>query len=104
VADEPYQHAVLARLRVHADRRGGVLNRFGRHRLQAYRLTADEASLYREYIAYLARRHMLDFDDLIAKTADLLKQRSDVADALAARGTTSSWTSSRTSMRRSTRS
>src|SRR5439155_25355059 len=41
--------------------------------------------LYREYASYLARRHMLDFDDLIAKTAALLQQRSDVADALAAR-------------------
>src|SRR6267378_8141416 len=84
LADEPYQSAVLARLKVHADRRGGVLNRFGRHRLQEYRLTADEAGLYREYASYLARRHMVDFDDLIAKTATLLKQHGDVADALAA--------------------
>lgn len=85
VADEHYQHAVLARLRVHADRRSGVLNRFGRHRLQEYRLTSDEASLYREYASYLARRHMLDFDDLIMKTAALLKDRSAVADTLAGR-------------------
>jgi DNA polymerase III epsilon subunit family exonuclease len=85
VADEHYQHAILARLRVHADRRGGVLNRFGRQRMQDYRLTADEARLYREYAAYLAQRHMVDFDDLITKTAELLKRRSDVADALAAR-------------------
>jgi len=85
LADEPYQSAVLARLKVHADRRGGVLNRFGRHRLQEYRLTADEAGLYREYASYLARRHMVDFDDVIAKTAALLKQHGDVADALAAR-------------------
>ena len=85
VADEPYQNAVLARLKVHPDRRSGVLNRFGRHRLQEYRLTSDEASLYREYASYLARRHMLDFDDLIMKTAALLKDRSAVADTLAGR-------------------
>ncbi len=85
VADEPYQNAVLARLKVHPDRRGGVLNRFGRHRLQEYRLTPDEASLFREYAAYLARRHMLDFDDLIGKTWALFKARSDVADRVAAR-------------------
>jgi len=85
VADEHYQHAVLARLKVHSDRRSGVLNRFGRHRLQDYRLTSDEASLYREYASYLARRHMLDFDDLIMKTAALLKDRSAVADTLAGR-------------------
>ena len=85
VADEHYQHAVLARLRVQTERRGGVLNRFGRHRLQEYRLTADEASLFREYTSYLARRHMLDFDDLIFQTARLLSNRSSVADTLAAR-------------------
>jgi DNA polymerase III epsilon subunit family exonuclease len=85
VADEHYQSVILGRLRVPAERRGGMLNRFGRHRLQEYRLTTDELRLYREYAAYLARRHMLDFDDLIAQTSALLRARSDVADALAAR-------------------
>jgi len=85
VADEPYQSAILARLKVAPERRGGVLTRFGQHRLGDYRLTADEARLFREYVSYLARRHMIDFDDMIAKTAVLLKTRSDVADALAAR-------------------
>ncbi len=85
IADEPYQSAILGRLRVHPDRRGGVLNRFGRHRLSEYRLTPDEAKLYREYASYLARRHMVDFDDLISRTAGLLRERSDVADALASR-------------------
>jgi len=85
VADEPYQSAILARLKVAPERRGGVLTRFGQHRLGDYPLTADEARLFREYVSYLARRHMIDFDDMIAKTAALLKTRSDVADALAAR-------------------
>ena len=85
VADEPYQNAVLARLKVHKDWRGGMLVRFGLHRLVDYRLAADEASLYREYASYLARRHMVDFDDLIAKTAALFRNRSDIADTLAAR-------------------
>ena len=85
VADEHYQHAVLARLRVPTERRSGVLTRFGRHRLQEYKLTPDEARLFREYASYLARRHMLDFDDLIMKTAALLKDRSSVADTLAGR-------------------
>ncbi len=85
VADEPYQSTILARLKVPLDRRGQMLIRFGRHRLQEYRLAPDEARLFREYASYLARWHMLDFDDMIAKTAALLKARSDVADALAAR-------------------
>ena len=85
VADEPYQHGVLSRLKIRKERRGGVLVRFGLHRAVDYRLTAEEASLYREYTSYLARRHMVDFDDLIAKTAALLKNRGDIADTLAAR-------------------
>ena len=85
VADEPYQTAILARLKVPLERRGAVLIRFGLHRLQEYRLTAEEARLFREYAAYLARRHMIDYDDMIAKTAALLTRRSDIADALAAR-------------------
>src|SRR6266568_2089896 len=85
VADEEYQRIVLGRLGVHAKRRGGLLTLFTRRRLQDYRLTAGDESVYREYAAYLARRNMLDFDDLIARTATLFRERSDVADAVAAR-------------------
>ena len=85
VADEEYQRIVLGRLGVHAKRRGGLLTLFTRRRLQDYRLTAGDESVYREYAAYLARRNMLDFDDLIARTATLFRERGDVADAVAAR-------------------
>ena len=85
VADEVYQKTILGRLKVGPDRRSGVLTRFGLHRLVEYRLTADEASLFREYTSYLARRHMIDYDDMIAKTALLFKTHSDIADAVAAR-------------------
>jgi DNA polymerase III epsilon subunit family exonuclease len=80
VADEPYQHVVLGRLRVPTERRGGILNRFGRHRLQGYTLQPDEARLFREYCAWLAHRNMVDFDELITKAeplADLIAQRWD---------------------------
>src|SRR6266566_811440 len=85
VADEEYQRIVLGRLGIHAKRRGGLLTLFARRRLQDYRLTAGDESVYREYAAYLARRNMLDFDDLIARTATLFRERGDVADAVAAR-------------------
>lgn len=85
VADEVYQHTILARLKVGPDRRGGVLTRFGRHRLGDYRLTADEAGLFREYVSWLVRRHMIDYDDMIAKTALLFTNNSDMADAVALR-------------------
>src|SRR2546421_583619 len=85
VADEQYQKVILGRLHVPLEQRGSLLNRFGRHRVQAYDLTADDARLYREYTAWLAHRNMLDFDDLVAKAAELVRTRGDVADAIAAR-------------------
>ncbi len=38
IADEQYQDVILHRLRVPAERRGGMLSRFGRHRFQQYKL------------------------------------------------------------------
>src|SRR5882762_6716376 len=85
VADEQYQKVILGLLHVPLEQRGSLLNRFGRHRVQAYELTADDARLYREYSAWLAHRNMLDFDDLVAKAEELVRTRGDVADAIAAR-------------------
>lgn len=85
VADEAYQRVILARLHVHPDRRGPMLNRFSRHRVQDYALAADEARLFREYAAWLAHRNMVDFDDLIVKAAALLRGHADIGDAVAAR-------------------
>src|SRR5438876_500894 len=85
VADEQYQKVILGRLHVPLEQRGPLLNRFSRHRVQAYDLTADEARLYREYTAWLAHRNMLDFDDLVTHAATLMRTRGDVADAIAGR-------------------
>ena len=82
VADEVYQHVVLGRLRVPTERRGGILNRFGRHRLQGYSLQPDEARLFREYCAWLAHRNMVDFDELITKAAPLADRIADRFDYL----------------------
>src|SRR5207245_9642785 len=57
-------------------RSGPLLNRFGRHRVQAYELTADDARLYREYTGWLAQRNMLDFDDLVTHAATLIDRKS----------------------------
>lgn len=85
VADELYQHALLARLRVPRKRRGPTLNLFGRHRLQDYELTPGDAALYRDYAAQLERANMADYDDLVVLTARLFQQNPDVADQVAAR-------------------
>src|SRR6266853_624483 len=49
VADEQYQKVILGRLHVPLEQRGSLLNRFSRRRVQDYRLTDDDARLYREY-------------------------------------------------------
>ena len=85
VADEQYQKVILGRLHVPLEQRGALLNRFSRHRVQDYRLTPEDARLYREYAVWLAHRNMLDFDDLVAKAEQLVRTRSDIADAIAAR-------------------
>ena len=85
VADEQYQKIILGRLHVPLEQRGPLLNRFGRHRVQNYELTVDEARLYREYTSWLAHRNMLDFDDLVTQAERLVRTRGDIADAIAAR-------------------
>src|SRR5213595_1060113 len=85
VADEQYQKVILGRLHVPLEQRGSLLNRFSRHRVQDYRLTDDDARLYREYAVWLAHRNMLDFDDLVVKAAELVRTHGDIADAIAAR-------------------
>src|SRR5436309_581518 len=85
VADEQYQKVILGRLHVPLEQRGSLLNRFSRRRVQDYRLTDDDARLYREYAVWLAHRNMLDFDDLVVKAEELVRTHGDIADAIAAR-------------------
>src|SRR5438046_6043916 len=85
VADEQYQKVILGRLHVPLEQRGSLLNRFSRRRVQDYRLTDDDARLYREYAVWLAHRNMLDFDDLVVKAEALVRTHGDIADAIAAR-------------------
>src|SRR3989449_573255 len=85
VADEQYQKVILGRLHVPLEQRGSLLNRFSRHRVQDYRLTDDDARLYREYAVWLAHRNMLDFDDLVVKAEELVRTHGDIADTIAAR-------------------
>jgi DNA helicase-2/ATP-dependent DNA helicase PcrA len=85
VADDEYQRVVLRRLNVHLKRRGSLLTLFSRRRLQHYKLAASDEQLYRDYRAYLERRNTVDFDELIARTAELLDRRADIADAVAGR-------------------
>ena len=85
VADEDYQRIVLRRLRVATKRASGLLTLFGRQRLQGFRLTAGDQDLLDRYQAALRARNMVDFDDLVVLTRDVLVRHPAVASAVAAR-------------------
>ncbi|HYK12137.1 MAG TPA: UvrD-helicase domain-containing protein [Gemmatimonadales bacterium] len=85
VADEQYQLAILARLKVYAKERTSLLNRFSRRRMQDFKLSAKDEQLFRDYTDYLVRRNLVDFDDIIVRTDDLLRNQSVIADEISAR-------------------
>jgi superfamily I DNA/RNA helicase/DNA polymerase III epsilon subunit-like protein len=85
IANEDYQLGVLRRLRVREERRPGLLNRFGLHRAKGAPLTAEDLALFQRYRAHLEHRNLLDFDDLVARTADLFARHPEVAEQVAAR-------------------
>ncbi len=85
IADENYQHLVLRRIGVHSRRRFQLLTSFGRHRLQDHALSTDDETIFLRYRAILARRNMLDFDDLIGQTAELFRKKPEIARVVASR-------------------
>jgi DNA polymerase III epsilon subunit family exonuclease len=85
VADEKYQHVLLGRLKVHPKDRGRLLTLFSQRRLQERELSPRDEQVYRDYTAHLAHRNMVDFDELIAHTAELFRKRSDIAEMVARR-------------------
>ncbi len=85
IADENYQRLVLRHLEVRRKRWNQLLTLFGRRRLQGYDLTAGDEALYLRYISQLRSRNILDFDDIIACTAELFEKQRDVARQVGAR-------------------
>jgi superfamily I DNA/RNA helicase len=85
IADEEYQKDVLRRLGVWEKRRGWLLTRFGLHRARGVDLTPDDLGLFHRYREHLDHRNLLDFDDLVARAAELLTKYDDIGDQVAAR-------------------
>ena len=85
VADNDYQHILLRRLNVPIKRRSQLLTLFGRHRLAGYELSESDDALFDSYISLLREKNLLDFDDIIALTADLFRRKPAIADDVAAR-------------------
>jgi DNA polymerase III epsilon subunit family exonuclease len=78
VADEEHQRLILRRLGIHNRRCGDMLTRFGRRRVENYQLGADEEPIFQHYLAQLRAGHLIDFDDILVLTLELLNQDAEV--------------------------
>jgi DNA polymerase III epsilon subunit family exonuclease len=85
IADERYQQVVLRRIGVWHKRASALLGLFARRRLDGMQLSRADEQLFQRYAEHLRHRNMLDFDDLVARTAELLTEHPDAARAIAAR-------------------
>lgn len=83
IADDEYQREILGKWRYPAKWRGKLLGRFSLHRLGIKPLNPDELKHFDRYRAYLAKRRMVDFDDLTHLTAELFDAHPDVAATVA---------------------
>ncbi len=79
LADEDYQKRVLRRLGVRPERQPQLLRLFGRHQLEHYPLTDGDREHFEHYRAALRLRHLLDYNDLIALSGELLRTHADAA-------------------------
>ncbi len=84
IADENYQTAVLARLGTPRTWQRGILTRFAKHRFRDVPLTDDDAKRFLKYEAYLAKRNVADFDQLLLR-AEGAMDRTVVAEAVQSR-------------------
>ena len=83
IADDEYQKEVLAKSGYRSKWAGSTLTRFSRHRLTGWELTSEEQEHFHRYRQYLAKRGMLDFDDLVILTRRLFDELPDVARRVA---------------------
>ncbi|MGI9140929.1 MAG: UvrD-helicase domain-containing protein [Gemmatimonadaceae bacterium] len=73
IVDEEYQRSVLRRIEGHRPWHRGVLTRFSAHRFRGDELRRNDQELYDKYRRFLEQRKLLDFDMLVLKTAELLR-------------------------------
>ena len=79
IADDEYQRNVLRRIEGPRRWHGTVLGRFSAHRFRGEELYRGDRTLFEQYEGYLAKRHILDFDQLVLKAAELMEQPDTAA-------------------------
>ena len=73
IADDDYQRSVLRRLQVPPAWHGSVLARFAAYRFRGDELRPDDRMLFTRYQEFLDKRKLVDFDTLVLKTGQLLR-------------------------------
>jgi superfamily I DNA/RNA helicase len=73
IADDDYQRSVLRRLQVPPTWHGSVLGRFAAYRFRGDALRPDDRMLFTRYQEFLDKRKLVDFDTLVLKTGQLLR-------------------------------
>jgi superfamily I DNA/RNA helicase len=76
IADDDYQRSVLRRLQVPPAWHGSVLARFAAYRFRGDELRPDDRMLFTRYQEFLDKRKLVDFDTLVLKTGQLLRNDS----------------------------
>ncbi|MBM4188050.1 MAG: hypothetical protein FJ206_12160 [Gemmatimonadetes bacterium] len=83
IADDEYQKEILGKMKYPAKWRSKLLGRFSLHRLGLEPLSPDDEKYFDRYRTYLAKRRMLDFDDLTHLVAELFAAHPEVAKRVA---------------------
>jgi len=79
IADEEYQLLVLRRIEGYRRWHRTTLTRFSAHRFCDEPLRANDRTVFEAYKEFLSKRNLVDFDMLVLKTAELLKDESIAA-------------------------
>lgn len=82
IADEEYQLSVLWRLEANPRKHKSLLSAFSLNRLRGDDLTGAYARKFEKYQQILKEHHLLDFDMLLVKAAELMQHVADVADVV----------------------
>ena len=80
IADEDYQCSLLWQVGASEKNHRGLLQQFARHRLRGDPLSLSDGRRFERYQELLRERRMLDFDQLLLKTADALAHSEAAAE------------------------
>ena len=85
IADEKHQAMILARLGVRPQRHSQLLILFGRSRLEGRPLTEGDSALLARYTETLRRERLIDYDEILQLTRDLLSRNPALLERCQAR-------------------